>query len=89
MNSKTTKSFWKYYNKLPKHIKKAAKSSFIAFQENPNNPGLYFKAIFPKERVYSIRISQAYRALGNKEYKTIKWFWIGNHNDYEKMINRL
>jgi hypothetical protein len=89
MTSKATKDFWKEYDVLPDAIKGLAKKAFKLFQDDPSHPSLHFKKITNDPIVYSARISIHYRALGVKEDDTIIWFWIGNHNEYERLINSL
>jgi hypothetical protein len=36
--------------------------------------------------VWSVRITLGYRALGIVDGDTITWFWIGNHQDYERRL---
>ncbi|MEX0780933.1 MAG: hypothetical protein WD037_14430 [Balneolales bacterium] len=63
----------------------------VRINENLDHPGLRFKKILKDPPVYSIRIDKAYRALGlvvdngNK----IIWFWIGSHDDYERLLSEL
>jgi len=89
MISRTTGKFWECYKKLPKEIKKKAKEAFRNFQEDPFYPSLHFKKIHPQKSIFSIRITKDYRALGVLEKNEIVWFWIGNHEDYEKFIKKL
>ena len=39
--------------------------------------------------IFSIRITKDYRAIGILEKNEIIWFWIGNHEEYEKILKRL
>jgi len=34
-----------------------------------------------------VRVGIAYHALGVEDGGTIVWFWIGNHDEYEQLIN--
>ncbi|MFQ5964137.1 MAG: hypothetical protein ACE5KZ_07630 [Candidatus Scalinduaceae bacterium] len=88
MTSRTTKEFWNYFDLLPKGIRNQAVKAYKAWNTNPNHPSLYFKPIHSTEPIYSVRISRGYRALGLKEDNTITWFWIGSHQEYEKLISR-
>jgi len=36
--------------------------------------------------VYSVRISHDYRAVGILQDAGIVWFWIGNHQDYDRLL---
>ena len=88
MKSRTTGQFWDCYQKLPKHIQKRAKKAYKLFIENKDHPSLRLKKVMDQPDVYSVRISQAYRALGVKTDNTIIWFWIGSHDDYEQLLKQ-
>ena len=51
---------------------------------DPDHPSLHFKKVGPYR---SVRVGIAYRALGVEDGGTIVWFWIGNHDEYERLIN--
>ena len=89
MNSKATKDFWREYEKLPDSVKDLAKKSYELFKNNQSHPSLQFKKVNNDPQVYSVRITLYYRALGVKDNDTIIWFWIGNHGDYDKLVNSL
>jgi hypothetical protein len=37
--------------------------------------------------VWSARVDDAYRVLGyEREPGHVTWFWIGNHDEYERVI---
>ena len=82
-------SFWKYYKALPKDIQQLADKAYALFQENPSHPSLQFKKVGKKQPVYSARVSDSYRALGVIKGKNIYWFWIGDHDSYQRLINRV
>ena len=69
--------------KLPTHIQKRAAKQFQLLQENPLYPPLHFKKV---SGLWSLRITDDYRALGYEENGTIIWFWIGKHDEYERRI---
>jgi hypothetical protein len=50
------------------------------------HPGLHFKRVNRKRPVYSARIGIHYRAVGLLKDDTITWFWIGSHDDYERLL---
>jgi hypothetical protein len=33
-------------------------------------------------------VTRTYRALARRSGDLVVWFWIGNHDDYEKLISR-
>jgi hypothetical protein len=39
------------------------------------------------EPVYSVRVGLDYRAVGLLQGDTITWFWIGTHDDYDKLLS--
>jgi len=84
MNSQTLPSFWKEYSHLHESIKKRARKIYLLWRENPFHPSLHFKCVNSAENIWSVRISKAYRAIRIMENDTVIWFWIGNHDDYEK-----
>jgi hypothetical protein len=83
INSSTTPDFWASYSALPAAIKLRARRVYRLWKENPRHPSLRFKKI---GAVWSIRIDPDYRALGLMENDILYWFWIGAHDDYERLI---
>ena len=88
MKSKKTKRFDKLFEKLPEDVKEATRKTFKLWLENPFHPSLHFKCIVPSKKIWSIRITTDYRAIGYKREDIIYWDWIGNHSDYEREIKR-
>jgi len=84
MRSATLPSFWKAYQKLGKVGKERARKTFHLWSENPFHPSLHFKCVNTEENIWSARISLDVRAVGVMDDDTVTWFWIGNHNDYER-----
>ena len=89
MVSKTTEEFRKEFDCLPKDIQSKAISKFKLWKNNSIHPSLRFKQIHNSKPIYSIRISLGYRSLGVKVDKTIVWFWIGSHSDYDKLLKSI
>ena len=88
MQSKVTQAFWKCYAALPKHIKELVAYNYENyFKHNPYHPSLQFKQLRGFEGVYSLRIGIGYRSLGKYDKITdcITWFWVGSHEDYNKI----
>ena len=56
------------------------------FAENPDHPSLRFKKLGGYEHVWSVRINEQYRAVGERTADTIVWVWIGSHNDFDKLF---
>lgn len=89
MTSHTTKRFRQLFADLPPEIQASARKAYRLWRKNPRHPGLRFKQVHNEQPVFSVRITQACRALGVKSENTMIWFWIGPHDDYEAMIARL
>ena len=87
MRSRTTAAFRKTLESLPPQVRAQARRGYELFRSNPNHPGLRFKPVHPSRPVYSVRIGIHYRALGVLEGDDIIWFWVGAHDDYERLIN--
>ena len=92
MKSRTTKHYRKRLAELPKHVQKAAKSNYRKWRENPKHPSLNFKkheglSAKAKEDIYSVRIGEHWRAVGVyiKRDDAIAWFWVGSHEDYNRL----
>jgi hypothetical protein len=50
---------------------------------NPKHPSLCFKKV---GQMWSIRIGAGFRAVALLEKDTFFWFWIGNHDEYERLL---
>jgi hypothetical protein len=86
MKSQTTQTFWNHYRMLPLEIRQKTKRAYVLWRNNPNHPGLFFKRIKAEQPVYSVRIGLSYRAMGLLKADTITWFWIGSHDEYDRLI---
>lgn len=86
MKSETLPSFWKNYAKLTENAKQNARKAYRLWAKNPFHPSLHFKCINRKESIWSVRISKGYRAIGVLDGEKVVWFWVGNHDDYEKFF---
>lgn len=89
MRSRTTERFRKAYSHLPEPIQRRAREAYALFSEDPHYPGLRFKKVHPTRPIYSVRVSQQYRALGVRSGDEVVWFWIGSHDDYERLLSEL
>ena len=50
---------------------------------NPRHPSLRFKKI---GGLWSVRAGFAHRALAVEDGSDFIWVWIGDHDDYERLI---
>lgn len=89
MKSITTTQFWKHYEALPADVQRRADRAYKLWQINPHAHGLYFKRVGKRDPIYSVRIGRGYRALGLLEGDAVLWFWIGTHDEYERLLKNL
>jgi hypothetical protein len=87
MKSRTTARFRRTLASLPERVQRDAKLAYQRFRDDPLRPGLDFKLVNPRRRRYSVRIGIHYRALGVREGDDITWYWIGTHDEYERLIS--
>ena len=63
--------------------------SYRFWKQNPNHPSLQFKRVHTRELIYAVRVGIGWRVLGLREDDAIYWFWIGPHDEYEKLLDQL
>ena len=83
MKHRATATFWRSYHDLPDSVRLLADKNFALLKENPRHPSLHFKKI---EDWWSVRVGLHHRALGVDAPDGIVWFWIGTHEEYERLI---
>lgn len=86
MKSHTTPRFWKFYDRLPKEVQEQADAAYELWRNNPFHSSLQFKRVNLQDPIYSVRVGRGYRALGWREGDTISWFWIGDHDEYDRLL---
>lgn len=86
MISHTNNNFWKLYKKLPRTIREIARKQYKLFASDPYHASLHFKRVHSTRPIYSARITKNYRAVGILEDNVILWFWVGSHDDYDRLI---
>jgi hypothetical protein len=81
--SVTTPEFWKLFDGLPEDIQKRAEKQYKLFSSNPAHPSLHLKQI---GELWSVRVTDHYRALALLSGHVFTWVWIGSHREYERII---
>jgi mRNA-degrading endonuclease RelE of RelBE toxin-antitoxin system len=84
LSHRAAKRFWRTFADLPDEIQKLARENFELLKSNPHHPSLHFKRV---GKYWSARIGGSYRALGQDSAAGIVWFWIGPHEEYERLIH--
>ena len=86
MRGKATRSFWRLFNDLPDDVQEQARRAYQQWQSDPAYPSLHFKRVSRNEPLYSARVGLHYRVLGLLEGDTVTWFWIGPHDEYDRLL---
>jgi len=79
VKSFTTPEFWRQYQALPVALK-----NYRLWKDNPRHPGLHFKPVGPN--TWSARVGDNHRAVAARVPEGFVWFWIGSHDEYERLI---
>jgi hypothetical protein len=78
--------FWSLFRQLPPEVQDQARETYRTFAVNPRHPSLQFKRVSSTRPIYSVRVSRDYRAVGLLQGEGVIWFWIGNHQDYDRFL---
>ena len=87
MKSSALPEFWECFNQLPPKAQKIARKNFLLWQKQPTLKSLGFKRI--KSDLWSVRAGSGFRALATFDDGCYLWFWIGAHDEYERLLRRL
>lgn len=86
MTSLCEERFWKLYGALPANVQRLADQKYGLWRENPKHPSLNFKPLVNQEEpVWEVRIGDHYRAFCLKEGDIYVWFWIGSHEEANRL----
>lgn len=85
MKSFTTPDFWEAYSTLSPDLKEKAQKAYQLWKENQSHPSLHFKKV--GKNLWSVRITQDYRALALKRGEDFYWIWIGSPDEYDALLN--
>ncbi len=88
MNSQTAPDFWKLYRRLPRPVREAARATYQQLCADPSHPSLHFERLVCDKRLWSVRITCSYRAVGVHQGNTITWIWVGDHADFDRTFPR-
>lgn len=90
MISKLTPFFRRDFARLPREIQQRARKAYHLFQQDSSHPSLQFKRLQTSQPLWSIRVTESYRAVGVREFNDkIIWFFIGTHAEYDKFLSNL
>jgi len=83
MKSSTTPSFRRRLRELPPPVRRLARKNFELWLRDPHHPSLHFKKV---GRFWSARVGSDFRALAIVQGDEAEWFWIGSHDEYDRLI---
>jgi hypothetical protein len=83
MMHRTLSRFWDKYKALPLHLQALADKNYHLLERDPYYPSLHFKQV---GELWSVRVGENYRAIAFREDDIFYWFWIGPHDEYERLI---
>ena len=86
MRSSTTRRFRELFANLPEPVRFQAVRAYRLFRINPMHPGLRFKKVDDDPDTYSVRVGLGHRALGVLKGDEITWYWIGPHDEYDRLV---
>lgn len=89
MKSVTTEKFRLLFASAPNERQAQIRNAYRQWAENPAHPSLRFKKVHPRLPIYSARVDLDWRAVGVLEGKTLVWFWVGPHPQYEALLRSL
>ncbi len=76
-------AFWRAYEALPPEAREIADKSFELLKSNPQHPSLRLKKVGD---YWSVRVGKRYRAMAVEVPDGLLWFWIGMHDEYDRLI---
>ena len=77
--------FWQFYKALPSEIQKLADANYQLLKQDSSHPSLHLKKV---GKFWSVRAGIHHRALAVAEGTDVVWFWIGRHDEYERLIDK-
>jgi hypothetical protein len=83
MKSAVSPRFNKRFDALPTEIRRKAQKAYRLWLRDHSHPSLSFKKV---GKVWSARIDDNYRAVGDLRGDTVHWFFVGTHREYELLL---
>lgn len=88
MTHRATVGFWTRFERLPESVQRLARKNHRLLEADPRHPSLHFKKLDgTSPLLWSVRIGRDYRALALQEDSAVFWFWIGPHDEYNRVIS--
>lgn len=84
---KAHRRFWECYDRLPVDIQQQADKQYTLWRHNHFHPSLHFEIVGPD--LWSVRVDAGHRALARSKGDLLVWFWIGTHDEYQRLLRTL
>ena len=86
MRHRTSRSFWDHFDALPRDVARRAVKQYEPLEGDALHPSVNFKKV---GRYWSARVDHTYRAVAEQQADgSMLWFWIGPHDEYDKLLAR-
>jgi hypothetical protein len=89
MKSEITAKYRALFAAAPDPVQIKIREAYRLWAENPRHPSLRFKKVHDTLPIFSVRVDLDWRAVGVLREDTMIWFWVGPHNEYEKLFKQL
>ncbi|MBL9145694.1 MAG: hypothetical protein JNM99_18595 [Verrucomicrobiaceae bacterium] len=75
--------FWAALHSLPPEVQELAHKNFELMKADERHPSIRLKKV---GQLWSGRVGRDYRALAQDRKEGLLWFWIGPHQEYDKLL---
>jgi hypothetical protein len=90
LGSSLSPKFFDAYRHLPAGIRAKARESYRLFVVDPASVKFKtIKRLAAGNQLCSARVTRDYCVLGVLTNDIVIWFWIGSHDNYERLIKEL
>lgn len=84
---RATAGFWRRFEALEEPVQELARKNHRLLESDPRHPSLRFKKLSgTSPSLWSVRVGRDHRALAVEQEGDVFWFWIGPHDEYDRMI---
>ena len=84
---RATAAFWRRLERLPEAVQQVARKNHRLLEGDPRHPSLHLKKLpGTVPLLWSVRVGRDHRALAVEKGGTLFWFWIGPHDEYDRIV---
>jgi hypothetical protein len=62
-----------------------ADDNYQLLKQDSSHPSLHFKKV---GKFWSVRVGIPHRAVAVEDGADVVWFWLGRHDEYERLIGK-